>query len=68
MTQESRESDYSDDEIEQILGTGAPEVKLTLKAIEDIISENPLLVTGLVFALGILLGLSLSSARRKRSR
>jgi hypothetical protein len=67
MTQESRESDYSDDEIEQILGTGAPEVRLTLKAIEDIISENPLLVTGVVFALGILLGVSLGSARRRRS-
>jgi hypothetical protein len=67
MTQESRESDYSDDEIEQILGTGAPEVRLTLKALEDIISENPLLVTGVVFALGILLGVSLGSARTRRS-
>ena len=67
MTGERKESEYSDDEIEQMLGMGASEGKLTLKEIEQIISDNPFLVTGLVFALGILVGVGLGYARKKRS-
>jgi hypothetical protein len=37
-----------------------------VKEFEAIVKESPLLVTGLVFAFGILLGVSLSSGRRRR--
>ena len=65
MAREAKERDYSDDEIEQILGMGGPESKLALKEIRDTIRENPLLVAALIFAVGILVGASLSRGRRR---
>jgi len=65
MVPESGQRDYSDDEIEQILGMSAPELKLTLKEVRDAIKEDPLLVTGLVFALGILVGAGLARGGKK---
>ncbi len=65
MANEAKERDYSDDEIEQILGMGGPEAKLTLKEVRDTIRENPLLVAALIFAMGILVGASLSRGHRK---
>ena len=67
MAHGSGKADYSEDEIEQIIGMEPPEVERTLREIRDTISENPLLVTGLVFALGILIGVSLGCARRNSS-
>lgn len=64
MARESRESDYSDDEIEQILGMGMSQTGFPLREIREIIVEKPLLATGLAFAFGILLGVSLGCARR----
>jgi len=65
MANEAKERNYSDEEIEQILGTGGPEAKLMLKEIRDTIRENPLLVAALVFTMGILVGASLSRGHRK---
>jgi len=59
----SGQSDYSDDEIEEILGMSAPEVNALLKQAREIVRENPLLVTGLAFAFGLLLGAGLSRPR-----
>jgi len=67
MARESRQGGYSDDEIEQILGMGAPEARLTLREIRDTIREDPLLVAGLVFAFGLLVGVSLARGGKKRS-
>ena len=65
MANEAKERDYSDDEIEQILGMGGPEAKLTLKEMRDTIRENPMLVAALIFAMGILVGASLSRGHRR---
>jgi hypothetical protein len=65
MANEAKERDYSDDEIEQILGMGGPEAKHMLKEVRDTIRENPLLVAALIFAMGILVGASLSRGHRK---
>ena len=65
MALKSGEGNYSEDEIEQILGMEAPEVKFALKEIRKTIKEDPLLVAGLVFAFGMLLGVSLARGHRK---
>jgi aldehyde:ferredoxin oxidoreductase len=65
MANEAKERDYSDDEIEQIFGMGGPEAKLMLKEIRDTLRENPMLVAALIFAMGILVGASLSCSHRK---
>jgi hypothetical protein len=65
MADEVKERDYSDDEIEQILGMGGPETRIALKEMREAIRENPLLVGALIFALGILVGASLSRGRRR---
>ena len=65
MAREAKERDYSDDEIEQIFGMGGAETKVVLKEIRETMRENPLLVAALVFALGILVGASISHAHKK---
>jgi hypothetical protein len=65
MASEPKERDYSEDEIEQILGVGGYEAKLMLKEIRATIEENPLLVAALVFAVGILVGATLSRGHNK---
>ena len=65
MAREAKERDYSDDEIEEILGMGGPEAKLVLKQMRDTIRENPLLVAALIFAMGILVGASVRRGHRK---
>jgi hypothetical protein len=65
MTGEPGQGDYSDDEIEEILGLSAPETKLVLKEIQETIVDSPLLALGLAFTLGVLVGLGLSHARRR---
>ena len=65
IARKAGEGNYSEDEIEQILGMEAPEVKFALKEIRKTIKEDPLLVAGLVFAFGMLLGVSLARGHRK---
>jgi hypothetical protein len=65
MASEEKERDYSDDEIEEILGMGGPEAKLVLKQMRDIMRDNPLLVAALIFAMGILVGASARRGHRK---
>jgi hypothetical protein len=65
MALEGKERNYSDDEIEQILGMGGPETKLALKEMRDTIRENPLIVAALIFAVGVLVGASLSRGHKR---
>lgn len=65
MAREAKGPDYSDDEIEQILGMGVPDTKMTLKEIRQTIRDNPLLMAALIFSIGILVGASLGRARKK---
>lgn len=65
MAHEAKEPDYSDDEIEQILGMEGTETKLALKQIRETIRDNPLLVGALIFAFGILVGASVGRGHRK---
>lgn len=65
VVHESGQSDYSEDEIEQILGMGAPEARFALEKIRETIRENPFVVTGLVLAFGILIGISLGCGRKR---
>jgi len=65
MASEQRRPGYSDDEIEQILGMGGPETELALKEIRRTIKENPLLVSALIFAFGILVGASLARGHKR---
>jgi ElaB/YqjD/DUF883 family membrane-anchored ribosome-binding protein len=59
---EAEEKEFTDDELEEIIDMKAP--KQLIKEFESLVRERPLLVTGLVFAFGILLGANLSSRRR----
>jgi ElaB/YqjD/DUF883 family membrane-anchored ribosome-binding protein len=61
---ESEEKEYSDEELEEIIDMKAP--TQLIKEFESMVRERPMLVTGLVFAFGILVGAGLS--RRRRSR
>jgi len=61
----SGQGGYADDEIEEILGMGAPEVNALLKQAREIVRENPLLAAGLAFAFGLLLGASVGRARER---
>jgi hypothetical protein len=65
LTQERAEDDYSDDEIEEILGTIAPETKLVLREVRETVMESPLLALGLAFTFGILVGLGLNQTRER---
>jgi hypothetical protein len=60
-----KKKEFSDEELEEIMGRHGPEDELSIQEIRTMIRENPLLVTGLVFAFGLLLGLSLCPARKK---
>jgi ElaB/YqjD/DUF883 family membrane-anchored ribosome-binding protein len=64
-TSETEEKEFTDEELEEIIDMKAP--KHLIKEYESLVREKPLLVTGLVFAFGILVGAGLSS-RRRRSR
>ncbi|MGP8069714.1 MAG: hypothetical protein ACLP5V_07460 [Candidatus Bathyarchaeia archaeon] len=61
---ETEEKEFSDEELEEIIDMKAP--TQFVKEFEAMVKERPLLVTGLVFAFGILIGASLSSGRRRR--
>ena len=56
---------FSEEEIEEILDMRAPENPLSMKGVTDAIREEPILFAGLIFALGLLVGVSLHPSRRK---
>lgn len=60
-----KDTDFSDEEIEDIMDMQAP-IDL-LREFRKAAQESPLLVTGLAFAFGLLVGVSLSNGN-KRSR
>jgi ElaB/YqjD/DUF883 family membrane-anchored ribosome-binding protein len=62
---ETEEKEFSDEELEQIIDMKAP--KELIEGFESMVKESPLLMTGLAFAFGILIGAGLAS-RRRRSR
>jgi len=56
--------EFSDEELESILDM-QPTDQISIRQLRGAIQENPLLVTGLAFTLGLILGLTLRP-RRKR--
>jgi len=58
-----KKTDFPDEEIEDILGMHAP-IDL-LREFRKAAQESPLLVTGLAFAFGLLVGASLSNGNKK---
>lgn len=65
MSTKDRKKEISDEEVEDILDMQAP--KDLMREFQKAVQESPLLMTGLVFTFGLLVGVSLSSGR-KRSR
>jgi hypothetical protein len=63
-TNQDKES-FSDEEVEEIMDRQAPKGQVSVSELRQIIRENPLLVAGLVFTIGILLGVSIRSGRKK---
>jgi ElaB/YqjD/DUF883 family membrane-anchored ribosome-binding protein len=63
-TKESKES-FSDEELEEIMDQHAPKGQVSAAELRQIIRDNPLLVTGLALAFGLLLGVSLRSTHRR---
>jgi hypothetical protein len=61
---EPKKEEFSDDELEEIMNMHEPWRQVTVREIRETIQENPLLVTGLVFAFGLLVGVALSGRRR----
>ena len=64
-TKDQKESEFSDEEVEDILDMQAP--KDLMREFQKAVQDSPLLMAGLVFTFGLLVGVSLSSGR-KRSR
>ena len=62
-TKEKKE-DFPDDEVEEIMNMHAPKDQISVAEARKIIRENPLLVAGLVFTFGLLVGVSLSSRKK----
>jgi ElaB/YqjD/DUF883 family membrane-anchored ribosome-binding protein len=63
-TAEMEKNSFSDEDLEEIFDMQAP--KALIKEFEAMVKERPLLVTGLIFAFGLLLGASLSGHRKSR--
>jgi hypothetical protein len=57
---------FSDEELEEIIDMHATKDILSASELRATIRENPLLVAGLVFAFGLLVGSSLCSRRKSR--
>ena len=64
-SKDQKKKDFSDEEVEDILDMQAP--KDLVREFQKAVQESPLLMAGLVFTFGLLVGVSLSSGR-KRSR
>jgi ElaB/YqjD/DUF883 family membrane-anchored ribosome-binding protein len=59
----TEEKDFSDDELEEIIDMKAP--KELVDEFQSLVKESPLLMTGLAFAFGVLIGAGLASGRRR---
>jgi len=62
-TLSTEEKDFSDDELEEIIDMKAP--KELVDEFQSLVKESPLLMTGLAFAFGVLVGVGLASGRRR---
>jgi hypothetical protein len=59
----TEEKEFSDEELEEIIDMKAP--KELMREFESLARESPLLMTGLAFAFGVIIGLGLASGRRR---
>jgi ElaB/YqjD/DUF883 family membrane-anchored ribosome-binding protein len=59
----NEEKEFSDEELEEIIDMKAP--KELIREFEYLVKEKPLVMTGLAFAFGILIGIGLTSGRRR---
>jgi ElaB/YqjD/DUF883 family membrane-anchored ribosome-binding protein len=59
----TEEKEFSDEELEEIIGMQAP--KELIREFVSLVRERPLVMTGLAFAFGILIGVGLASGRRR---
>jgi hypothetical protein len=64
-TADEDKEDFSDEEVEEIMDMHGPRGQISVAELRKAIRENPLLVTGLVFAFGLLLGITLRSRKEK---
>jgi hypothetical protein len=64
-TADEDKEDFSDEEVEEIIDMHEPRGQISVAELRKTIRENPLLVTGLVFAFGLLLGITLRSRKEK---
>ena len=62
---QDQKKEFPDEEIEEIMFTHGSKDQISAAEVREMIRENPLLVAGLVFTFGLLLGVSLSSGRKK---
>lgn len=62
---EPQEEKYSDEELEEIMDMHAPNEVLSTRELREAIRENPLLMSGLIFAFGLLVGVALSPRHRR---
>jgi len=62
-TVRAEEKEFSDEELEEIIDMKAP--KEMIMELESMVKESPLLMTGLAFGFGILIGVGLASGRRR---
>ena len=60
-----QKKEFRDEELEEIMFTHGSKDRITVAEVREMIRENPLLVAGLVFTFGLLVGVSLSSGRKK---
>ena len=62
-TVRTEEKEFSDEELEEIIDMKAP--REMIMELESMVKESPLLMTGLAFGFGILIGVGLASGRRR---
>ena len=60
-----QKKEFRDEELEEIMFTRGSKDQISVAEVREMIRENPLLVAGLVFTFGLLVGVSLSSGRKK---
>lgn len=61
----AQKKEFRDEEIEEIMYTHGSKDQISVAEVREMIRDNPLLVAGLVFTFGLLLGVSLSSGKKK---
>jgi len=62
-TLSSEDNEFSDEELEEIIDMKAP--REMIMEFESLVKESPLVMTGLAFAFGILVGIGLASGHRR---